>query len=348
MNTTTIGFPNLGLGPWEIDKFIFEIGPFRVAWYGLIVTLGIIFAVWYTMHRAKKEGFTTDDVLDYAPWVVLAGVIGARLYYVIMEWDKGSFTSFLDIIAVWRGGLAIYGGVIGGALAILLISYIKKKNVLKFLDMVAPGVMMAQAIGRWGNFFNGEAYGTILNYHFLGKDFTTSRWAGQKLPWIMTVDPQNPSAGDTCVHPTFLYESLWNVIGFLLINRIYRKDKKKFDGQILLLYLVWYGFGRMIIEGFRADSLVLGNARASQLVGLGCVIFGLLFYVLLSRKAKPSLAKAKDSEAYENLFSEKKSAKKAVKAAQITEEESTLHLINIDEETTNNQTEDTEHDSKAD
>ena len=347
MNTTTVGFPNLGLGPWEINKFIFEVGPVRVAWYGLIITLGIIFAVWYTCLRAKKEGFTTDDVLDYALWVGLSGVLGARLYYVAMTWD-GRYTSFLDIFAIWNGGLAIYGGIIGGALAIVVLSMIKKKNMLKFFDMVALGVMMAQAIGRWGNFFNGEAYGTIMQYQFLGKTFQTSRWAGQKLPWIMTVDPQNPYSGDLHVHPTFLYESLWNVIGFLIFNHIYRKNKKKFDGQILLLYVTWYGFGRMLIEGFRADSLTLGNARISQLVAFGCVIFGLLFYILLARRAKRAQVKAKDSEAYENLFSEKKNTKKAVKASAEEDEGSTLHLINIDEPKAESAEEETEDGSKAD
>ena len=220
MNSTNIiGFPNLGLGPWEINKFLFQAGNFKVAWYGIIITIGIVLAVLYTIKRGKQEGFTTDDVLDYAIWVVLVGIIGARLYYVAMTW--GRYESFLDIFAIWNGGLAIYGGLIGGALMIMYISYKKQKSVLKFFDMVTPGVMIAQALGRWGNFFNAEAYGSILKYEFLGKTFETSRFAGQAIPWIMTIENVNGSAL-YYAHPTFLYESLWNVLGFILLNIRYK------------------------------------------------------------------------------------------------------------------------------
>lgn len=306
-DSTIIGFPNLGLGPWEINKFLVHIGSFRIAWYGIFITLGIVFAVWYTCFRSKKEGFTTDDVLDYAIWVVLIGILGARLYYVAMTWD-GRYTSFLDIFAIWNGGLAIYGGLIFGGLTILVLSLLKGKSPLKFLDMVCPGVMIAQAMGRWGNFMNGEAYGSILRYEFLGKTFETSRFKGMAIKWIMTLQ-STPDAIKTYAHPTFLYESIWNVIGFLLINRIYRKNKKKFDGQVFFSYIIWYGFGRMFIEGFRSDSLYLGNVRISQLVAIGCVLFGIMFYYLLKKRARPVLAAVQDNQAYENLFSAKNVAK---------------------------------------
>ena len=310
-DTNIIGFPNLGLGPWEIGKFLIHTDHFRVAWYGIIITIGIIVAVWLICRNAKKEGFTTDDVLDYAIWVILFGILGARLCYVAMTWD-GRYESFLDVFAIWNGGLAIYGGIIGGALTILVISHLKGKNTLKFFDMVAPAVMLAQAIGRWGNFFNAEAYGSILRYEFLGKTFETSRFAGMAIPWIMTIQ-SDAEAIATYAHPTFLYESLWNIIGFILIMLRYRN--KKFDGQILFSYIVWYGFGRMFIEGFRTDSLYLGNVRISQLLAVGCVLFGIMFYHLLRKKAKPVLAAAKDAQAYENLFSEKKQTTQKKKSA---------------------------------
>ncbi|MGM9624073.1 MAG: prolipoprotein diacylglyceryl transferase [Eubacteriales bacterium] len=309
-DTNLIGFPNLGLGPWEINKYLIHTDHFRIAWYGIIITIGIIVAVALICRNAKKEGYTTDDVLDYAIWVVLFGILGARLYYVAMTW--GRYESFLDVFAIWNGGLAIYGGIIGGALTILVISYLKGKNTLKFFDMVAPGVMLAQAIGRWGNFFNAEAYGSILKYEFLGKTFETSRFAGMAIPWIMTIQT-DAEAIATYAHPTFLYESLWNILGFILIMLRYRN--KKFDGQILFSYIVWYGFGRMFIEGFRTDSLYLGNVRISQLLAIGCVIFGVMFYHLLRKKAKPVLAAVQDAEEYENLFSEKKQTAKKKKSA---------------------------------
>ncbi len=230
------------------------------------------------------------------------------------------YENFIDVIALWNGGLAIYGGLIGGALTILYISYKKQKNVLKFFDMVTPGVMIAQALGRWGNFFNAEAYGSILKYEFLGKTFETSRFAGQAIPWIMTIENVNGSAL-YYAHPTFLYESLWNVLGFILLNIRYKN--KKFDGQILFSYIVWYGFGRMFIEGFRTDSLYLGNVRISQLLAVGCVIFGIMFYHLLRKKARPVLVAEQDAQEYESLFSDKpqKKAKKssAAKSAAVSE-----------------------------
>ena len=344
--TNVIAFPNLGLGPWEVNKFLIQIGDFKVAWYGVIITVGIILAVLYTIKRGKQEGFTADDVLDYAIWVVLFGILGARLYYVAMTW--GRYESFLDIFAIWNGGLAIYGGLITGALTILFICYKKQKSMLKFFDMVTPGVMIAQALGRWGNFFNAEAYGSILKYEFLGKTFETSRFAGHAIPWIMTIENVNGSAL-YYAHPTFLYESLWNVLGFILLNIRYKN--KKFDGQILFSYLVWYGFGRMFIEGYRTDSLYLGNVRISQLVALGCVIFGVMFYHLLRKKAKPVLKAEQDAQEYESLFSDKPAKKKkssSAKTAEVKAEAADSGIVTSTEETTEIKTEESNDDSNAD
>ena len=304
MNTNIIEFPNLGLGPWNVNKYAIEIGSFHIAWYGIIITIGIIAAVLYAVWRTKKseKTFTADDVLDYALWIVVIGILGARLYYVAMTW--GGYESFLDIFAIWHGGLAIYGGLIAGGLTILVLSLYKGKNPLTFLDIVVPGVALAQAIGRWGNFMNGEANGSILKYEFLGHEFTTSRFAGMAIKWIMTLKT-TPDAIPTYAHPTFLYESLWSILGFVLLNFLYRK-KKKFEGQIFFVYIIWYGFGRMFIEGFRTDSLYLGNVRISQLVAMGCVIFGILFYALLSKRARPVIAAKQDKQEYESLFTEKK------------------------------------------
>ena len=306
--TNIISFPNLGLGPWTINKFLVQIGDFRIAWYGVIITIGIFAAVLLTMRRVKKHEtqFTSDDVLDYALWTVLFGILGARIYYVATTW--GNYKDFWSLFAIWNGGLAIYGGLIAGAITICVVSKIKKKNPLDLLDAVVPGVMLAQAIGRWGNFFNAEAYGSILKYGFFGTSYETSRFAGQAIPWIMTIKATEDSI-PTYAHPTFLYESLWNVIGLVILLLLFRKKPKKFSGQLLLMYLIWYGFGRMFIEGFRTDSLFVGRIRISQLVALGCVIFGILFYVILRRNAKPRLAAEQDSKAYTSLFRERRQEK---------------------------------------
>ncbi len=277
----TISFPGLGIGEFQINRTAFTLFGHEVRWYGIIITVGIILAFLYVLSRARIERFNEDDVFDYGIWTILFGVIGARLYYVIME--MGSYKTFYDVIAIWNGGLAIYGGIIAGALTILAVSKIKKKDPFVFLDMVAPAVMIGQILGRWGNFFNVEAYG-----------YETG------LPWRMGI---HTSTGSVFVHPTFLYESLWNLIGFVLIHLFYKK--KKYHGQITLMYLAWYGLGRMFIEGLRTDSLyVFGVIRVSQVVGGLCfLICGalLLIFALTKKRTIPENALPEGTSPEEQL-----------------------------------------------
>ncbi len=260
MNTTNyLSFPGLGLEEFRMDKIAFSIFGRNVMWYGIIITLGIVAACLYVLYRAKKnEGIHTDHVLDYAIYLVVFGVIGARLYYVFTKFDtfrgKDLWETLGNIVAVWEGGLAIYGGIIAGGLTLAIVSLIKKIKLGKAFDMVAPGVMLGQLIGRWGNFCNAEAYGRETD-----------------LPWRMGIRAEG-SEKTIFVHPTFLYESLWNLVGFLLINLFYKK--KKYDGQIFFLYITWYGFGRMLIEGLRTDSLYVGDFRISQVIGFLCFFVG--------------------------------------------------------------------------
>lgn len=279
---STVSFPGLGIGPFTLDSvaFTLPIGDgIDIMWYALIITVGFLVAFGYAYFRARKnERYVMDDLLDIMILLIIFGVIGARLYYVVMS--PNEFDSFFDVINIRSGGLAIYGGLIGGVCAIFLMCRIKKMNVWRILDMAAPGVMIAQAIGRWGNFVNVEAYGSVTT-----------------LPWRMSspgiastllrkglIDAEGYAAildGTLGVHPTFLYESLWNLIGFVLLNLVYRK--KKYNGQILLCYLVWYGFGRMWIEGLRTDSLYLGSTgiRVSQLLSFLILTLGLALMILL-------------------------------------------------------------------
>lgn len=245
-----ISFPGLGIDPFTVNSVAFRIGNFSVAFYGIIITLGIVLAALYVIWRAKHKGIAADTILDIALLVVPLGVIGARLYYVLTSLDR--FDSFGEVFDIRSGGLAIYGGIIGGAIAVIIMARVKKINFFLLADMITPAVLIGQILGRWGNFFNAEAYGSAT-----------------ELPWRMGLY----KGGEWIyVHPTFLYESLWNLLGFLLINCFYgwKADKthKKYDGQIFLMVFAWYGFGRMLIEGLRTDSLYVGPFRISQVLGL--------------------------------------------------------------------------------
>ena len=291
-----VSFPGIGIESISINKIAFTLpifGGVEVRWYGIILTLGIIAGLAYALFRCKDEGIATDDILDYAIWTVLLAIIGARLYYVLTtlkdangEWN---YDGFLDVIAIWNGGIAMYGSIIGGALALFLVSKVKKFNktqVLKVFDMVSPGVMLGQIIGRWGNFCNGEAHGGETAKNF----FLRMGLKGYAdTPYLTKF---------TYYHPTFLYESLWNLVGFVLINIFYKK--KKFDGQVTLMYLAWYGLGRMFIEGLRTGSLYIGVFRSSQVVGFLCFVIcgGLLAWLLIR-----AYRKEKDGElAYVSVY----------------------------------------------
>ncbi len=271
LKITTISFPGLGIGEFQINniavsadslgffKKIFGDGWQGIAWYGIIIMVGILLSATYAIWRAQQEGLTTDDMLDVILTAVIVSVLGARLYYVIFY---GGFDSLYDIIAVWNGGLAIYGAVIGGIVSLIIMAKIKKVSPLILLDIGASSIILGQAIGRWGNFMNAEAYGYETD-----------------LPWRMGI-----GAGENAifVHPTFLYESLWNIIGFFLIWYLY--NRKKYNGQMFLTYLAWYGFGRMLIEGLRTDSLWLipDVIRVSQLVGAICFVVCTALLIVLS------------------------------------------------------------------
>lgn len=257
-----ISFPGLGIEPFSLDSVAFRIFGFPVAFYGVIITLGIVLATLYVIWRAKQNGITADTILDIALLVVPCGVVGARLYYVLTSLDR--FDSFGEIFDIRSGGLAIYGGIIGGAIAVIIMARLKKINFFLLADMITPAVLIGQILGRWGNFFNAEAYGSAT-----------------ELPWRMGL----LKGGEWIyVHPTFLYESLWNLLGLVLINIFYglKKEKthKKYDGQIFLMVFAWYGFGRMFIEGLRTDSLYVGPFRISQVLGLLFFLVGagLLLY----------------------------------------------------------------------
>lgn len=279
---TTVSFPGLGIGEFTIDPVAIRIPigeGIEIRWYGILIVTGIILAFLYCAYRSKQEGISFDNLLDITIFTVVFAVIGARAYYVLTSLDQ--YDSFLEMISIWNGGLAIYGAIIAGAITIFVVCKIKKLNFVKMLDATAPGVMIGQIIGRWGNFCNGEAFGEELvegNWLYFAR---------------MGLNSGNTGNVTMYVHPTFLYESLWNLVGFVLIHLLYKK--KKFDGQVVLMYLTWYGFGRMFIEGLRTDSLYIGVFRISQVVGFLCFVLGALALIVLLIKAK---RKEMDQEEY--------------------------------------------------
>ncbi len=292
----TVSFPGLGIGEFSFNKVAFTIPewvPFlngvQVRWYGIIMVTGIILAFLYAYYRSKQEGVTFDDLLDYAIFTVLSGIVGARLYYVITSGQKYTFG---EIFAIWNGGIAIYGAIIGGAISLLAVSFYKKIKWQKVFDMVCPGVMIGQIVGRWGNFFNGEAFGESP--------------AADSLLYFMRMELRHENWSNSYIcQPTFLYESLWNLVGFIIINALYKK--KKYDGQVFLMYITWYGFGRMLIEGLRTDSLMVGTFRISQVVAFLCFVTGTILLITLGIRAKKHsklLAADGDVSAYGEMLAE--------------------------------------------
>lgn len=252
-----IGFEGLGISPFLMDRIAFSIGGFNIYWYAVLITFGLVLAVVFSLWKAPRFDLTADNVLDILLWGLPAAVICARAYYVLFKLD--SYDSFADMINIRDGGLAIYGGIIGAFVTGFVYCRIRKVNILALFDLGALGFLIGQSVGRWGNFVNAEAHGGLT-----------------ELPWGMTINGYGP------YHPTFLYESLWNILGFILLL-IFAKQWKKNHGEIFFLYLSWYGLGRFFIEGLRTDSLYIGDIRVSQLLAAFSFIAGIILFVL-SRK----------------------------------------------------------------
>lgn len=267
MREAVISFPGIGLNGIDPPSGFTVFGR-SFAFYGLIIAIGFLLAMLYLSKRCGVFGLTQDNVMDILLCAVPLGIIGARLYYVAfrpeMYFGPGKWG---EIIKIWEGGLAIYGGIIAGVIGIIIYCRVKKIPIGTALDLASFGVLIGQIAGRWGNFFNREAYGAETA-SFLRMGLTTA-------------------SGTIYVHPTFLYESVWNLVGLIFLH-FFSKKNRKFDGQIFIMYVAWYGLGRFWIEGLRADSLYLWNSglRVSQvLAGVSFVIAIILLFVLLKKTA---------------------------------------------------------------
>ena len=272
----TVSFPGLGLS-FEVSRVAFSIGDYDIYWYGVVFALGFLLGIAYFHFRARKFGIHPYDGMDALLWAVVGGVIGARAYYVIFQWDMYK-DNLLKIFAFREGGLAIYGGVIGAVLVGWLVCRIKKAPFLPMLDAGLTGLLLAQGIGRWGNFFNNEAFGCNTTLPWGMTSDTISRYLFNHAEALaaqgVIVDPTVP------VHPTFFYEFVWNILGFLFLAFVLT-PRRKYDGQVALGYMAWYGFGRFFIEGLRTDSLMLGQYRVSQLLALALCVGSLLLMAVL-------------------------------------------------------------------
>ena len=276
-----INFPNLGIYLDHVGKNISIFG-FSIAYYGIVIVTGMMIAIWIAQREAKRTGQNPEQYLDLAMIGIAAGILGARIYYVIFAWDYYK-DDLLSIFNIRQGGLAIYGGIIGACIAVVIYSRKKKQNFSLLMDTASMSIVFGQIMGRWGNFFNREAFGDYTNNLFamqLPVSAVRANEITQKM-WdhVVTVN----GVEYIQVHPTFLYESLWNV-GVLLFLFWFRK-RKKFNGEVLLMYLIGYGLGRIWIEGLRTDQLLLPvvGLPVSQLLS-GCLVVGCTILVVWKRK----------------------------------------------------------------
>lgn len=291
---TEITFPllNLKLNPSRE----FSVGPLQIHWYGLLIAIGMLLAVVYACRRCKEFGLRDNDLIDGVLCIVPFAVLCARAYYCIFQWDAYADDP-ISVLYIWNGGLAIYGGVIGAAIGIIVFSLIKKDKVklTAVLDITAMGFLIGQSIGRWGNFINREAFGA-----------ETDSFLRMGLLNMLTGEV-------TYYHPTFLYESLWNACGFVLLH--FLSKKRKYDGQIALGYVAWYGLGRAMIEGLRTDSLYLGPIRVSQLLAaVSCVAAITVLIVMAFRKPDPE-------KLFVNVVAKRNAPTEPVEAEEAGEEE---------------------------
>ena len=284
MRDAAISFPMLGNLTLDFPaSFSFSLfgHEFTIYMYGIVMAIAFLTAVFYASKRAPKLGIKSDDVFSLVLWVLPLAIVGCRIYYVISEWDQFK-DDLISILYIWEGGIAMYGGTIAGAITIIVWSRCKKIPFAATLDLGGSALILGQVIGRWANFVNREAFG-----------YQTDIFCRMGLT--------RPGQETVYVHPTFLYESMWNLVGFLIINFFwYKKDHRKYDGQIFLFYVLWYGTGRAMVEGLRTDSLYIPGTgiRTSQLVAACSAAAALVFLLVnIKRGHKPTFASVKAAEA---------------------------------------------------
>ena len=254
-----------------MNRILFELGPITIYWYSVTMLLAVLTGIYLATKESKKQGMYSF-ISDLVTYIIIFGIIGARLYYVIFNFDNYKY-DLLSIFEIWEGGIAIYGAIIGGFIAIIYLARKREQSIIKTTDIIVPGLLLAQSIGRWGNFFNGEAHGTEVSLEFL---------QNLHLPNFII---EGMYIDGRYYHPTFLYESIWCLLGFVILITIRKLTKRK-DGIMTFSYFIWYGIGRLFIEGLRTDSLYLGDFRISQLVSILLIITGIIGIIISILKGK--------------------------------------------------------------
>ena len=346
--TELLKFPGLGL-ELNINRVAFSFGPFTVYWYGILIVTGLGLALIYANKRAKEFGINKDKMLDIVLWGTIGSIIGARAYFVAFSWDLYK-DNLASIFKIWEGGIAIYGAIIGALIVGIFVAKKKKVKCLPLTDLVFTCFLLGQGIGRWGNFFNIEAFGsnTTLPWGMTSDSIVSylTRHQAELAEIGVAVDPNMP------VHPTFFYESIWCLIGFFILA--WYTKRRKFDGEMTLMYAMWYGAERFVVEGLRTDSLMWGKVRVSQALALVTVIVALAIFIYMRRK----ISKAEDKTLFtpyghteagkkENMTAEEKTEfehkeqeeknksenneETAVKEADNEETENTQEVVNTEE-----------------
>lgn len=277
-----IWFPNLGIEIDHLSRTAFTVFGQDIYWYGVFIGLGVILGVLLALHEAKRTGQNPDTYLDFIIYAMIIAIIGARLYYVIFSWDFYSQHPE-KIFAIREGGLAIYGGIIGGVLTAIVYSHVKKKNFWVMADTMAPSLILGQMLGRWGNFFNKEAFGGFTDNLFAMRYQLSQVRASDVTPDILQNLVTVNGVDYIQVHPTFLYESFWSLCVFIILLILQRK--KNFNGQVCATYFFGYALGRVWIEGLRTDQLCIGNVPVSQALSAVLIIASVVLYVYCKKKA---------------------------------------------------------------
>ncbi|MCL2004123.1 MAG: prolipoprotein diacylglyceryl transferase [Oscillospiraceae bacterium] len=320
-----IGFPGIGLEFQRSPEIFRFTDRYALYWYGLIIVAGVFLAIFYCLRQAKQFGLKQDELVDMLLFAIPAGIVGSRLYFVAFNWEEFRGEP-LSILYTWQGGMTIHGAILGAAAAAGLFCWVRHINAGAMFDVGAMGLLIGQAVGRWGNFVNGEVYGKPTD-----------------LPWRMAVRGQE-------VHPLFLYESLWNILGLVLLRLLMKK--RKYNGQMFTLYIAWYGLGRGLMEGMRAPAfnLMAGSWMVSQAVAaVSCVAaLALLFYMTLFRKHPPLLAWTAERDEYEVYRKERRQGAAATEEALPGEGNETEGGADEGEETGNGDTDGRDSDGEDD